>query len=130
MQRRVVNPWTWQEQFGFEQGHEVSGADRTLYMSGQTSMGENGELLHAGDMAGQIGRVIDNIEAVLGAADMTLAHVARITIYTTDVDEFIAHASALGRLNAAGCKYASTLIGVTRLAFPELLVEIEATAVA
>ena len=130
MQRRVVNPWTWQEQFGFEQAHEVSGAERTLYLSGQTSMGENGELLHAGDMAGQIGQVIDNIDTVLGAADMTLADITRITIYTTDVDEFIANANVLGRLNAAGCKYASTLIGVTRLAFPDLLVEIEVTAAA
>ncbi len=54
----------------------------------------------------------------------------RLNIYTTDVDMFFeAYGPAAARLAEAGCRPASTLLGVTRLAFPELLVEIEATAV-
>jgi enamine deaminase RidA (YjgF/YER057c/UK114 family) len=54
----------------------------------------------------------------------------RLTYYTTDVDAFIAaHDVVNERLGAAGCRSAGTLVGVTRLAFPELLVELEATAV-
>ena len=130
MERRTINPWTWQEQFGFNQGHEVTGGERTLYLAGQTSLDDDGNLVHEGDMVGQINKSIDNVEAVLAAAGMTLADLVRLNIYTTDVDGLIENAGALGRLNEAGCLYTSTLLGVERLAFPELLVELEATAVA
>lgn len=130
MNRRIINPWTWQEAFGFNHGHEVTGAERTLYLAGQVSLDEDGQVVHEGDMAGQINKSIDNIEAVLEAADMTLADVVRLNIYTTDVDGLLANAAVLGRLGEAGCRYTSTLLGVSRLAFPELLVELEATAVA
>jgi hypothetical protein len=52
-----------------------------------------------------------------------------LNYYTTDVDRFFEAAEALGpRLAAAGCQSAGTLLGVARLAFPELMVEMEATA--
>ena len=81
-------------------------------------------------MIAQVGASLDNIEAVLGKAGMTLANVVRLNVFTTDVDAFFgAHPSLVARLEAAGCKPASTLLGVSRLAFPEMLVELEATAV-
>lgn len=50
--------------------------------------------------------------------------------YTTDVDACIgAYEAMAGRLAEAGCRPSATLLGISRLAFPELLVEIEATAV-
>ena len=62
---------------------------------------------------------------------MTLGDVVRLTVYTTDMDAMMGCWEALaGRLGAAGVRPTSTLVGVTRLAFPELMVEIEATAVA
>ena len=62
---------------------------------------------------------------------MTLANVVRLNFYTTDVDAYLTNAGVIGaRLGAAGVAPAGTLLGVARLAFPELLVEIEATAVA
>ncbi len=67
---------------------------------------------------------------MLAEADMTVANITRLTIYTTDIDLFRASAGALDRLRDGGCRYSSTLVGVVRLAFPELLVELEATAVA
>jgi enamine deaminase RidA (YjgF/YER057c/UK114 family) len=76
MERRIVNPWTWQE---------------------------------------------------VGAG---LSDVVRLNIYTTLIDQFFeAFGVVAGRLAQAGCRPASTLLGVTRLAYPEMLVEIEATAV-
>ena len=61
---------------------------------------------------------------------MTLSNVVRLIVYTTDVDGMIQNFDALvSRLDAANVKPAQTLLGVTRLAFPELLVEIEATAI-
>ena len=55
---------------------------------------------------------------------------SELNYYTTDVDAFLAvFDAAVGRLSQAGCRPASTLLGVARLAFPELMIEIEATAV-
>ena len=73
---------------------------------------------------------IDNLEAVLREAGMGLANVVRLNIYTTDVDLFFANYGPMTeRLAAAGVAPPGTLLGVARLAFPELMVEIEATAV-
>lgn len=130
MERKIINPWTWQDRLGFVQANEISGAKRMLLCAGQVSIGADGTLLHAGDMRGQINQVIDNLEAVLKAAGFGLSDVVRMTIYTTQVDEFLAKRSdMMERMTRAGVRYASTLLGVARLARPELLVEIEATAI-
>lgn len=131
MKQRVINPWTWQDAFGFVQAHEIAAGERVLYCAGQTSVDENGAPLHAGDMVAQANKALDNLETVLRAADMTLENVVRLNYYTNDVDAFFQAAEQVGpRLAGAGCRPASTLLGVERLAFPELMLEIEATAVA
>jgi len=80
-------------------------------------------------MRGQITLALDNLEAVLGAAEMGVANVTRLNIYTTDVDEAMKHFDLLGaRFGPAGATPPMTLLGVTRLAIPALLFEIEATA--
>lgn len=130
MERRVINPWTWRDAFGYVQANDITGAERVLICSGQASVDANGHPLHAGDMAAQIAQSLDNIETVLEAAGFSLTDIMRLNVYTTDVDGFLAASQALGeRLGPAGTRAASTLLGVTRLAMPELLVELEATAV-
>ncbi len=129
MQRTAVNPWQWSLQFGFNQAESIEGHQRVLVCSGQASIDAEGAGQHAGDMAAQIGLALDNLETVLSEAGMGLADVVKLTMYTTDVDDFIANFGLLGeRFGQAGAAYASTLIGVTRLAFPELMVELEAIA--
>jgi enamine deaminase RidA (YjgF/YER057c/UK114 family) len=131
MKHRIINPWTWQDQFAFVQGKEISGEHRVLYCAGQTSLDANGQLLHPDDMRAQIMQALDNLETVLRAADMNLSNVVRLNHYTTDVDRFLKeHDVIVERLNKAGCHSVGTLLGVTRLAFPGLLIEMEATAVA
>ena len=130
MERRNVNPWTWQDQFGFSQAVEVSGHQKTLICAGQTSTAPDGSTLHPGDMRGQVAAALDNLETVLGEAGFSLSDVVRLNYYTTDIEAFFGAADVLGeRLGAAGIQPASTLLGVTRLAFPDLLVEFEATAI-
>ncbi|MDX2671017.1 RidA family protein [Streptomyces sp. NRRL_ISP-5395] len=131
MERTAVNPVTWSVDLGFNQGEVVSGQTRTLYVSGQTAMSDDGKPLHDGDMAAQLALSIDNLEAVLGEAGMSLANLVRLNVYTTDVDVLFQHYGVLARrLAAAGVAPASTLLGVTRLAVPGRLVELEGTAVA
>jgi enamine deaminase RidA (YjgF/YER057c/UK114 family) len=130
MRQKKINPWTWQDQFGFAQAIEVNGAQTVLYCAGQTSMDAQGRPVHEGDMRGQITLAMNNLEEVLRNAGACLANVVRLNYYTTDVDKFFAaHDIVMTRLKEAGCQPASTLLGVSRLAFPELMVEIEATAV-
>jgi enamine deaminase RidA (YjgF/YER057c/UK114 family) len=130
MQRDVVNPWTWQDQLGFVQANRLSGGEQMLVCAGQTSVDADGAPLHEGDMGAQIGQALDNLETVLREAGFELADVVRLNYYVTDVDAFIqAGETYASRLAEAGCRPASTLLGVARLAFPPLMVELEATAV-
>jgi enamine deaminase RidA (YjgF/YER057c/UK114 family) len=85
--------------------------------------------MHEGDMSAQVMQALDNLETVLSEAGFSLADVVRLNYYVTDVDAFLQAGEVYGpRLGQAGCRSAGTLLGVSRLAFPELLVEIEATA--
>ena len=130
MNRRVINPWTWQDQFGFVQANEISGAQRTLVCAGQSSVDENGNPINSGDMKG-LSQCLDNLETVLKEAGFGLGDVVRLNNYTTDVSAYIESAEeALGsRMVAAGCRPASTLLGVASLFHPDIIIEIEATAV-
>ncbi|TQM84426.1 enamine deaminase RidA (YjgF/YER057c/UK114 family) [Saccharothrix saharensis] len=131
VERTAVNPWTWSVDLGYNQGELVSGHTRTLYVAGQTAMSGDGKPLHDGDLAAQVASSLDNLEAVLGEAGMSLRDLVRLTVYTTDVDLLFRHYGVLAsRLGAAGAAPATTMLGVTRLALPSLMVELEGTAVA
>ena len=129
--RREINPWSWSEALGFVQAVESRDVGRIVHLAGQTSADENGKLLHPGDMAAQVMTALDNVETVLAGAGLTLADVSRLNYYTTEVDAFLAiqDTHLVPRLRAAGCRSCGVLLGVARLAHPEMLVEIEATAV-
>ncbi len=130
VERTAVNPWPWSVQMGYDQGETVSGHTRTLYCSGQTAMSGEGRPQHADDMAAQLALTLDNLEAVLAEAGMSLADLVRLNVYTTDVDLLFEHYGVLaGRLGAAAVAPTTTMLGVTRLAIPGLMVELEGTAV-
>jgi enamine deaminase RidA (YjgF/YER057c/UK114 family) len=132
MERTAINPWQWSVNFGFNQAELIEGGSKVLYCSGQTSVDGDGAPQHAGDMAAQVSLAVDNLEAVLAGAGMTLSNLVRLNFYTTDVPAFMAGATPVlgARLGAAQVMPAGTLLGVASLAFPELMVEIEGTAVA
>ena len=128
MERNVINPWKWQDKFGFVQANDIRGHQRMVICAGQTSNDADGKPMHAGDMRAQISLAMDNLETVLAQAGLNLSNVMQIKYYTLDVDRFFeAYDVITERLERAGCRPAATLLGVERLAFPELLVEIEAT---
>lgn len=131
MERTAVNPVTWSLEMGFNQGEVVSGHSRTLYISGQTAMSSDGRPQHDGDVAAQLALAVDNLEAVLTGAGMSLTNLVRLNVYTTDVDALFPHYGVLaGRLGAADVTPTTTMLGVARLAIPGQMVELEGTAVA
>ena len=82
-------------------------------------------------MRNQIALALDNLEAVLSKAEFGLGDVIRLTIYATDVDEALKNFDLLGaRFGPVNNAPPMSLVGVTRLALPSLMFEIEATAAA
>jgi enamine deaminase RidA (YjgF/YER057c/UK114 family) len=131
MDIRPVNPWTWQDKFTYSQGAEVTGGTRTLYCAGQAAVDDQGNPVHPGDMAAQLGQAFDNLEAVLRKAGMSLSNLVRLNIYTTDIASFLAASGVVEqRLADVACKPPGTLLGVAALFHPAIVVELEATAVA
>lgn len=129
MERTAVNPWPWSVRLGFDQAQLVEGRRRELICSGQDAVDADGGSRHPGDLAAQLGLALDNLEAVLAGAGMTLANVVRLTFYTTDMDGLLQHFAVVNRrFEGTGVRFATTLLGVTRLAAPDLLVAVEATA--
>jgi enamine deaminase RidA (YjgF/YER057c/UK114 family) len=130
MEKRIVNPWNWQASQGWSWGIEVTNATRTLYCSGQVSTDSNGRIVSPSDMRGQINQCLDNLETVLHEGGYELANVVRIDYYTTDADLLMANWDLIAdRLTSAGCRAGGVLLGISRLAVPELLIEIQAIAV-
>lgn len=128
MRRTAINPWPWSIALGFSQAQRIEHPATLLLCAGQASIDAAGQVMHPGNMEAQLRLSLDNLEAVLQASGMTLANIVRLVIYTTDVDGLLPHMGLLGaRLGTAP---AETLLGVARLAAPELLVELEATAAA
>ena len=131
MQVRPINPSNWLEGFNINHAVEVTGGQRMLFASGQTSNGPDGAPMHPGDLVAQFKLAWANLNDVLKDAGMTPANIVRLNFYTTDVDQFMAKAGEMIPVYAAaGCKPAATLLGVTRLFEPSIMIEIEATAVA
>ena len=103
-------------------------AGDTIYVSGTVAWDANGNLAGVGDIYAQAKQTIANIEAALVQAGASLADVVRTRIYVTNIDLWEegvrAHREAFGAIRPA-----STLVEVSRLASPDMLVEIEAIAV-
>jgi enamine deaminase RidA (YjgF/YER057c/UK114 family) len=130
MERTPVNPVSWSVRLGFDQAELIEGHKRLLVCSGQDAVDADGNSQHPGDMAAQLELSVNNLEAVLAAADMTLANVVRLNVYTTDFEELVKHWTSLtDRFGNSDGGFATTLLGVTRLFTPQLLVLLEATAV-
>jgi enamine deaminase RidA (YjgF/YER057c/UK114 family) len=127
MQRTSINPWPWSTNLGFDQAELVEGQGRQLLCSGQDAVDADGNPQHPGDMAAQLEMALDNLEAVLAAADMSLANVVRLNVYTTDLDEYLKHFASVND-RFGGSRYATSLLGISQLP-AQLLVMLEATAV-
>jgi enamine deaminase RidA (YjgF/YER057c/UK114 family) len=128
MDRTDVNPWEWSKRFGFSQAVEVRGTQRVLWCSGQTAIGEDGSPPTSPDMGNQVRTAFENLTTVLETAGMSMEDVIRITYYTTDVDELVAVLRDIASGFFGDNLVASTLLGVSQLAFPEIKIEIEAVA--
>lgn len=130
MQRTPVNPWSWSQKVGYNQAEIIEGSRRQLNCAGQTAVDAEGAPQHLEDMRKQVILALENLESVLNAVNMDLSNITRLNIYATDVDEAMKNFDVLGmKFGPFNAAPPMTLLGVTRLAIPGLMFEIEATAV-
>lgn len=100
-------------------------AGRTLYVAGQTSRDEQGNVVCKGDAAGQTRRLLENMKRVVEGAGGRMEDVAKTTVFLTDIK----YRDAVGKVRQEffkGEAPANTLLVVSALADPDFLVEIEA----
>ena len=129
MEKRIINPWTWQDQLSYVQAVEVKDAAGTLYVAGQAAVHPDGTSSNA-DMRTQLGIAIQNLETVISEAGYQCSNIDRLTVYTTSSEEFINNCFDLFQQFVAkhGMKQAVTLLQVVALN-ETLNVELEATVV-
>ena len=131
MNLKAVNPWSWQNALHFSQAVEAPDARRVVFLAGQTSVDPSGRPLFPGDMNAQLERAFDNLEHVLDKAGITMSNVVRLNYYVTNMQAYAgARDVVAAKLGALAVKPSGCLLGVACLARPELMVELEATAVA
>jgi 2-iminobutanoate/2-iminopropanoate deaminase len=104
----------------------VTSGRRLIFVAGQLSRDEKGNMVGRGDMGAQIRQVGENIRHALAAAGATPSDLVKTTTFTTDIDEFFRHTAV--RHEYFGTLPTSTTVEVRRLSHPDFLVEIEAVA--
>ncbi|PSL33641.1 RidA family protein [Dyadobacter jiangsuensis] len=129
MEKRIINPWTWQDQLSYVQAVEVKDVAGTLYVAGQAAVHPDGTSSDA-DMRTQLGIAIQNLETVISQAGYECGNIVRLTIYSTSSDEFINKCFDIFQDFVArhGMKQPVTLLQVVALN-ETLNVELEATVV-
>jgi enamine deaminase RidA (YjgF/YER057c/UK114 family) len=122
---KIFSGIPWEPLVGYARAVQ---AGEVVYVSGTTGTDPSGKVLAPGDAYAQTKQAIENIKNALTRLGLTLEHVVRTRIYVTQIDQWRdvakAHAEAFGEIHPA-----TTLVGVSRLVDPDMVVEIEATAV-
>lgn len=128
MEKQTINPWKWQNERSYVQAVEVTKAEGTLYISGQTATDDTGKSSTA-DMKTQLIQSIENLERVVKDAGYTCENIVRLNIYTTSSKELFTCFDVFQNwATDHNIKQASTLLEVKSL-FETLKVELEATVV-
>lgn len=126
-ERRLINPPELFPPPGFSHVAVATGP-RLVFVAGQTALGPDFAVIGEGDLAAQTRAAMECVGIALRAADAGWDDVVRRTIYTVAPTEFEVIARAIAEVTGDSPDPPQTIIGVTGLALPQLMIEIEVTA--
>jgi 2-iminobutanoate/2-iminopropanoate deaminase len=113
----------WEKEYGYVQAVKVGD---TIYVSGQVSHDDRGNIVGLGDMEAQMRQAYANIQKVLAQYDATMENIVDETLFVTDMNTAFAAAVKCRQDIFSGTPVvASTIVQIQRLAFPELMIEIK-----
>jgi enamine deaminase RidA (YjgF/YER057c/UK114 family) len=116
----------WEKEYGYAQAVKVG---ETIYLSGQVSHDEEGNIVGLSDMETQMRQTYANIQKVLSQYGATMDNIVDEVLFVTDMDSAFAAAVKCRReVFSTTPVVASTIVQIQRLAFPELMIEIKCVA--
>lgn len=126
--RQLIDPAGLHPAPGFSHVAITDGS-RVVHLAGQVALAEDFSIVGGADLAAQTEAAMRNVEIALRAAGATWDDVVRRTIYTVRPTEYEVITAAIDRVTGGAAHPAQTIVGITGLAVPGLLIEIECTAV-
>lgn len=116
----------WEKEYGYAQGVRVGD---TIYLSGQVSHDDKGNILGEGDMEVQMRAAYANVQKVLAQYNASLDNVVDEILFVTDMDAaFAARVKMKDEVYSGSPVLASTIVQIQRLALPQFMVEIRCIA--
>jgi enamine deaminase RidA (YjgF/YER057c/UK114 family) len=114
---------------GFGYSHAVAGRGRVVAISGQVAFDEAGKVVGPGDLEAQARQVFVNLDRALAAAGASFTDVVKLNYFLTDITELPKVRAIRDEFVDTERPPASAAVQVVALAFPELIIEIEAWAI-
>lgn len=130
LQKKFINPETMPPTLGYSHVVEVTNAKRTIYISGQVAINTDGQIVGIDDLATQTRQVFENIKSALETSELKFNDVVKLTFFLTDISQMAIVRNIRDQYIDTNNPPASSAVEVRKLINDNLLIEIEAIAVA